>query len=118
MATINKKFVPIEAIHPTELIEDELKARGMRRKELAERLGMKASDLGRFLCGKGSITPSMALSLEKVFGIPADYWMRLQVCYERDIEAICNRNKKENPVSVHTHVSKYDNRKGQLQKSL
>ena len=56
MATINKKFVPIEAIHPTELLKDELKARGMQRKELAERLGMKAPNLSIFFNAKESIT--------------------------------------------------------------
>ena len=95
MATINKKFVPIEAIHPTELIKDELKARGMQRKELAERLGMKAPNLSRFFNAKESITPSMALKLEEAFGISADYWMGLQLSYERDLEAIQQRDKEE-----------------------
>lgn len=95
MATINKKFVPIEAIHPTELIKDELKARGMQRKELAERLGMKAPNLSRFFNAKESITPSMALKLEEAFGISADYWMGLQLSYERDLEEIQQRDKEE-----------------------
>lgn len=95
MATINKKFVPLEAVHPTELIMDELKARGMQRKELAERLGMKAPNLSRFLRAKEKITPSMALKLEEAFGISADYWMGLQLSYERDLEAIQQRDKEE-----------------------
>lgn len=66
---------------------DELKARGMRKSELAERLGMKASNLSRFFSAKEKITPSMALKLEGIFGIPADYWMGLQLSYERDMEA-------------------------------
>ena len=95
MATINKRFVPIEAVHPTELIKDELKARGMQRKELAERLGMKAPNLSRFLSAKENITPSMALKLEEALGIPADYWMNLQLSYERDVEAIRQRDEEE-----------------------
>ena len=95
MATINKRFVPIEAVHPTELIKDELKARGMQRKELAERLGMKAPNLSRLFSAKESITPGMALKLEDALGIPADYWMELQVNYERDVEAIRQRDEEE-----------------------
>lgn len=95
MATINEKFIPIEAIHPSELIKDELKARGMQRKEFAERLGMKAPNLSRFFSAKESITPSMALKLESALGIPADYWMGLQVSYERDMEAIRQRDEEE-----------------------
>lgn len=95
MATINETFIPIEAVHPTELIKDELKARGMQRKELADRIGMKASNLSRFFSAKESITPSMALKLEDALGIPADYWMGLQLSYERDIEAIHLRDDEE-----------------------
>lgn len=82
----------MEAVHPTELIKDELKARGMQRKELAERLGMKAPNLSRFFSAKEGITPSMALKLEDALGIPADYWMELQVKYERDLEGIPKGN--------------------------
>lgn len=95
MATTNKRFTPMEAVHPTELIKDELKARGMQRKELAERLGMKAPNLSRFFSAKESITPGMALKLEDALGIPADYWMELQVSYERDLEAIRQRDEEE-----------------------
>lgn len=95
METIEKGFVPIEAIHPTELIKDELKARGMQRKELAERLGMKASNLSRFLSTKENITAAMALKLEKALGISAEYWMGLQLSYERDLDAIRQRNEQE-----------------------
>lgn len=93
MATINKKqHVPIEPIHPTELIKDELKVRGMQKKELAELLGMKAPNLSRFLSSKENITSSMALRLENAFGISADYWMNLQLSYERDLAAIRQRD--------------------------
>lgn len=95
MATTNKKFVPMEPIHPTELIKDELKARGMQRKELAERLGMKASNLSRLFSAKESITTNLALKLEEALGIPADYWMELQVSYERDLDAIRQRDEEE-----------------------
>lgn len=95
MATINEKFIPLAPIHPSELIKDELKARGMQRKELAARLGMKAPNLSRLLNAKESITPAMALKLEGALGIPADYWMGLQVSYERDKEAIRQRDGEE-----------------------
>lgn len=95
METINTKFIPVEPIHPSELIKDELKARGMQRKELAERLGMKAPNLSRFFSAKEDITPSMALKLEEAFGISADYWMGLQLSYKRDLDAIRQRDEEE-----------------------
>lgn len=99
MATTNERLIPIEAIHPTELIKDELKSRGMQRKELAERLGMKAPNLSRFLNSHEDITPPMALKLEDALGIPADYWLRLQVSYKKDLEAIQQRSDEENAAS-------------------
>lgn len=96
METINKNFVPIEPIHPSELVKDELKARGMQKKELAERLGMKAPNLSRFFKAKEDVTPAMALKLESALGIPADYWIGLQLSYNRDLEAIRQRDEEEN----------------------
>lgn len=93
MATTKNYFTPLEPIHPTELIVDELKARGMKRKELAERIGMKEPNLSRFFRAKENITTSMALKLEAALGIPADYWMALQLAYERDL--IANNGKNE-----------------------
>ena len=94
MTTIKENFIPIEAIHPTELIKDELKARGMQKRELAERLGMKAPNLSRFFSTKANITPAMALKLEEALGIPADYWLALQLSYERDMAAIRKRDSQ------------------------
>lgn len=88
MATIEKNFVPLEPIHPTELIKDELKARGMQRKELADLLGMKNSNLSRLISAKEEITPSLALKLENALGIPAEFWLELQVSYEKDLEVL------------------------------
>ena len=93
METTKKNFLPLEAIHPSELIKDEIKARGMQKKELAERLGIKASNFSRLLSGKGSITSSIALRLEQALDIPAEYWMGLQLSYERDVKLISQRDK-------------------------
>lgn len=95
METINNKFIPLAAVHPTELIKDELKARGMKSKELAERLGMKAPNLSRFFRAKERINSTMALKLEEALGIPADYWINLQVSYDRDVELIRQRDEEE-----------------------
>ncbi|MBQ7691647.1 MAG: HigA family addiction module antidote protein [Muribaculaceae bacterium] len=93
--TIETNFIPLEAVHPTDLIIDELKARGMKRKELAERLGMKAPNLSRFISTKENVTPSMALKLEQALGISAAFWMDLQLNYERNLEAIRQRDEEE-----------------------
>ena len=87
MATNDTHTTPFRAVHPAEIIKDELKARSMTQKELAERMGMQAPNVTRLLKGE-NITASIAQKLEDALGIPADFWMRLQTQYDRDIKDI------------------------------
>ena len=57
------KNTPFAVAHPTEIIKDELKARGMYQKELASRMDMQTSNLSRFLKGE-NISPAIAAKLE------------------------------------------------------
>lgn len=67
---------PFRAVHPAEIIKEEIKARSMTQKELAERMGMKQSNLSRLLKGE-NITATVAQKLEEALGIPAEIWVRL-----------------------------------------
>lgn len=60
--------VPFMVFHPTEIIKDEIKARGMSQKELAERMGMKPSNVSRMFKEKENITPALAAKLENALG--------------------------------------------------
>ena len=92
----NKKVLtaPFMATHPTAIIKDEIKARGMSQKELAERMEMKTSNLSRLLKGE-NITPAIAAKLEAALDIPATMWLNLQAQYDKDIKAIALRDTKE-----------------------
>lgn len=87
--------VPFMAIHPAEIIKDEIKERGMSQRELAERLGMQASNVSRMLRGKETITSALAAKLEKALGIKSSFWLNAQAEYDKDILAIEQRNEKE-----------------------
>ena len=41
-------IVPFAAVHPGELIRDELKERDMTQKQLAEKLGLNQQDISRY----------------------------------------------------------------------
>ena len=99
MATNELHTTPFRAVHPTEIIKDELKARSMSRKELAERMGMQAPNVTRLLKGE-NITTSIARKLETALDIPADFWMRLQTQYDKDVESVAARNEVEKEVIV------------------
>ena len=94
MATNEIYPTPFRAVHPTEILKDEFRARGMTQKELAERMGMQASNLSRLLKGENITTP-IAQKLEKALGIPADVWMRLQTQYDKDVKLIAVRDEKK-----------------------
>lgn len=95
METTNKTFVPVAAIHPTELIKDEMRERGLKRRELAARMGIKLPNLSRLLNKKESITPQTAIRLENALGIDADMWLSLQAAYDKDLVAIADRDNQE-----------------------
>lgn len=87
--------VPFMATHPTEIIKDEIKERGMSQKELAERLGMQASNVSRMFREKETITSALAAKLEKALGIKSYFWLNVQAEYDKDVVAIEQRNEKE-----------------------
>ncbi len=95
MAT-NKELnnTPFAVAHPTEIVKDELKARGMSQKELAARMNMQTSNLSRFLKGE-NITPAIAAKLEVALDIPTEFWLNMQAQYEIDTKNITLRNERE-----------------------
>lgn len=86
--------VPFAAVHPTEIVKDEIKARGISQKELAFRMGMKTSDLSRLLKGD-NITPAVAAQLEVALDIPSEFWLNLQSQYEIDSKNVALRDEQE-----------------------
>ena len=95
-----KVLIPFEATHPGEMIKDELKARGMTQKKLAEETGIKPSVLSETINGKRSISLSVAVALEKAFDIPADMWMNMQTQYDLDSANIAERDNQRETVSL------------------
>jgi len=70
------------ALHPGEVLADELAARNIRKTDFAAELGMGASHFSELLHGKRNISASVALKLESLLKVSAEYWMRLQVYYD------------------------------------
>ena len=81
------------AIHPGEIIKDELEARGITQKQLAQEIGIPASVLNAVINGKRAITTEYALLLEAALDIDADFWLRFQSDYNKQIA-------KSNPAFV------------------
>lgn len=87
--------IPRRAVHPSEIIKDEIEVRDMSKKEFADRIGMKPSNLSRLLRGDTDITIALAEKLEKALDIPASFWLRMQSTYNSDCQIIAERDIQE-----------------------
>ncbi len=70
-----------ELIHPGEMIKDEIMARGLTQKELAQQMGVSYTVFNEILNGKRPVTTEYALLLEAVLGTDANIWLGLQADY-------------------------------------
>ncbi len=68
-------------VPPGEILEEELAARNMTQKELAERMGRPVQSINEIIRGKRALTPATALDLERVLGIEAGLWVLLEGDY-------------------------------------
>ncbi len=68
--------------HPGEILRDNLAAAELSVTKAASRLGCTRQALSRLLNGKASVSPAMALALERIGWSNASFWMRLQAAYE------------------------------------
>ena len=83
MATRPKEFVSNFPVPPGMVLEEELEARGVTPIQLAETLGISPISLGKIIKGKKTVTPEIALDLEKAIdGISAQFWMNLESKYQ------------------------------------
>jgi antitoxin HigA-1 len=70
------------SLHPGEVIADELAARKIKKSAFASQLDMKASHFSELLHGKRNVSAAVAIKLEKLLNVKAEYWMRLQVYHD------------------------------------
>jgi antitoxin HigA-1 len=70
------------AIHPGEILSDELLEVGVSAAELARQIDVPANRISQILNGKRSITGDTALRLGHWFGTSAQFWLNLQTNYE------------------------------------
>lgn len=70
-------------IHPGIILkEDVIEANGLSISKAADLLDVSRLTLSKIANGKGSITPNIALRIEKVFGGNADFWLKMQRGYD------------------------------------
>jgi len=72
----------MRAIHPGEILKDELDEINLSASAFAKALDVPASRISAILKGQRGITADTALRLAKFFSTTPDFWMSLQSSYD------------------------------------
>ena len=70
------------AVHPGEVLKEELDERGVSPTELARRIDVPANRVSQIVAGKRMITTDTALRLGHWFGTDPQFWMNLQARFD------------------------------------
>lgn len=95
---VQNEFVPETLPPPGETLLETMEAVGMTQVDLARRIGRAVPYVNRIIKGLEPITPETALRLERVLGVPARFWNRLERNY-REAEA-----RREERAALEPHV--------------
>jgi antitoxin HigA-1 len=71
--------------HPGEMLANELEARKLTQKTLAQMAGVSADMISAVIRQKKGISLSLALRLETTLAIDATFWISAQRLYERSV---------------------------------
>lgn len=79
--TIINQFTPDYAVHPGEILEETLEARGMKKAIFAKRCGLSDKTVSQIINGKAPVTAETAIQFERVLGVSASVWNNLEAFY-------------------------------------
>lgn len=69
-------------LHPGYIIEMEIDARNLKKQDVAKELGILPGHLSELIKEKRNVSATLAIKLEEVFGIDAEYWLRVQSAFD------------------------------------
>lgn len=72
----------VVAVHPGEILAEEIEARGLTAHALALKLRVPANRISGIVNGSRAITPETALRLGRYFGNAPAFWMNLQTAFD------------------------------------
>ncbi|WP_316828730.1 HigA family addiction module antitoxin [Pedobacter miscanthi] len=74
--------IEITAIHPGEILLDEIEAREIIKKEFAEQIGIFPNNLSLIFAGKRDISAALAIKIGKALGTGGEMWHNMQSAYD------------------------------------
>src|SRR5882762_3147789 len=91
---------PDIAIPPGELLEETLDTLGMSQAELARRTGRPVQAINEIVRGSKEITPETAVQFERVLGVPAHVWVRLEADYRYNLVRLQERKRLQEEIPL------------------
>ena len=70
------------AVHPGEILKDELEERGVTPASFARQIDVPANRISQILAGKRAVTGDSALRFGHWFGMDPQFWLNLQAQYD------------------------------------
>lgn len=108
----DQSFRPTYTSPPGETIADLLDECEMTQTELAKRLGVTLKHVNQVVNGGASISAELALGLEKVFRVPAHFWLNRESLYQADIARRDEEKELESQIEWATKFPINDLKKG------
>ena len=72
----------MRAVHPGEILKDELDELGVTPTEFARQIGVPPGRISQIVTGKRSVTGDTALRFGHWFGTEPQFWLNLQGAYD------------------------------------
>ena len=92
---MDNKLVPAIPTHPGDILHDEIAARHLSQRAVADITGRPYQVINGIINGKKGISAETALDLEKVFPeIPAEFWLRVDLSYRLNMVRLERMQKK------------------------
>lgn len=81
MTTAATEFEPDYVVSPGEILEEILEARGMKKRQLADRSNKSTKLISQIIAGIAPVSPDTAIAFERVLGVRASLWNNLESRY-------------------------------------
>ena len=88
------------ATPPGFTIKEQLEDRAIKQKEFALRMEMSEKHISKLINGEVLLTTDMAVRLEMVLGIPAQFWLNLENIYREKLAKIKIENSMDNDIEL------------------
>ena len=88
------------AIAPGVTIKEQIESRGLSQKEFAVRLGLSEKHISRLINGRVELTPNVALRLESVLGVPAQFWLNLESLFREELARVEEENALQEDIEL------------------